>query len=105
MERAPYSVFTGGGAAGLVNKSFALVDERGLSSIQGGFILEASDARTGELVRMVWIDPETFLVRKVVTFADGKRKTSIEVERLNLNQGLTPEEILALPRGVEVIHG
>lgn len=105
LERAPYSVFTGGGAAGLVNKSFALVDERGLSSIQGGFILEASDARTGELVRMVWIDPETFLVRKVVTFADGKRKTSIEVERLNLNQGLTPEEILALPRGVEVIHG
>jgi len=105
VERAPYSVFTGGGAAGLVNKSFALVDERGLSSIQGGFILEASDARTGELVRMVWIDPETFLVRKVVTFADGKRKTSIEVERLNLNQGLTPEEILALPRGVEVIHG
>jgi len=105
VERAPYSVFTGGGAAGLVNKSFALVDERGLSSIQGGFILEASDARTGELVRMVWIDPETFLVRKVVTFADGQRKTSIEVERLNLNQGLTPEEILALPRGVEVIHG
>lgn len=72
--------------------------------IQGGYILEVT-SQNGELLRMIWIDRESYLVRKVVLFENGKRATSLRVERLALDQGLIAEEILALPRGVEVIRG
>ncbi len=74
-------------------------------SIQGGYILEVTDARSGELSRMIWIDRESFMVKKIVFFAEGRRTTSIRVQRITLDQGLTAEEILALPHGVEVIRG
>jgi len=73
--------------------------------IQGGYILEVTDAQSGELVRMIWIDRESFLVKKVVFFTNGMRSTSIRMQWVTLDQGLTTEEILALPRGVEVIRG
>ncbi len=73
--------------------------------IQGGYILEVTHAGSGELLRMIWIDRESYLVRKIVFFANGKRATSLRVERITLDQGLTAEEILALPRGVEIIRG
>ena len=75
------------------------------SSIQGGYILEVTHAQSGELLRMIWIDRESFLVQKIVFFADGQRATSLRVERITLDQGLTAEEILALPHGAEVIRG
>lgn len=74
-------------------------------SIQGGYILEVTDGKSGDLSRMIWIDRESFLVRKVVFFVGGRRTSSIRVQRITLDQGLTAEEILALPRGVEVIRG
>ena len=87
-------------------RGFAGFEERSLGgSIQGGYILEVTHARSGELLRMIWIDRESYLVRKIVFFANGKRATSLRVERITLDQGLTAEEILALPRGVEVIRG
>jgi len=85
---------------------FAGFEEGSLGgSIQGGYILEVTHARSGELLRMIWIDRESYLVRKIVFFANGKRATSLRVERITLDQGLTAEEILALPRGVEIIRG
>jgi len=102
----PFSICTGTGGERLIPRGIADIGGGGSgASIEGGFILEVSAPKTGELERMVWIDPETFLVRKVVIFTHGKRSASIELERISLNQGLTAEEVLALPRGVEVIHG
>jgi len=75
------------------------------ASIQGGYILEVTHAQSGELLRMIWIDRESYLVRNVVFFANGKRTASLRVERVTLDQGLTEEAILALPRGVEIIRG
>ena len=87
-------------------RGFAGFEEGSLGgSIQGGYILEVTHARSGELLRMIWIDRESYLVRKIVFFANGKRATSLRVERITLDQGLTAEEILALPRGVEIIRG
>ena len=74
-------------------------------SIQGGYILEVTHAQSGELLRMLWIDRDSYLVRNVVFFANGKRTASLRVERITLDQGLLEEEILALPRGVEIIRG
>ena len=74
-------------------------------SIQGGYILEVTDTRTDQLSRMIWVDREDYMVRKVVFFSEGKRTTSIRVERMTTDQGLTVEEVLLLPHGVEVIRG
>jgi len=101
----PFSIGTGSGGMPSIEYGFARIEAIAGGPIQGGFILEVRDPRSGQLKRMIWIDPDTFLVRKVVLFSDGKRSTRIEVERLTLNQGLTAEEVLALPRGVEVVHG
>ncbi len=85
---------------------FAGFEEGSLgASIQGGYILEVTHAQSGELLRMIWIDRESYLVRNVVFFANGKRTASLRVERITLDQGLTEEAILALPRGVEIIRG
>jgi hypothetical protein len=77
----------------------------GLGTVQGGFILEATDVQSGRLTRRVWVDRETFLVTKVASFSDGKRTSTIGVERITLDQGLSAEEILAVPRGAETIRG
>lgn len=75
-------------------------------SIGGSYILEVRDARSDELVRMIWVERDTFLIRKIVVFDDGQRSTTLHVERIDLDQGLTEEEIITLPsRGVETIRG
>jgi hypothetical protein len=85
---------------------FAGFEEGSLgTSIQGGYILEVTHAQSGELLRMIWIDRESYLVRNVVFFANGKRTASLRVERITLDQGLIEEAILALPRGAEIIRG
>jgi len=75
------------------------------TSIEGSYILEVRDADTSALVRMVWIERDTFLIRKVVAFVDGRRESTIRVEWLIVDQGLTEEDILTLPRGAETIRG
>ena len=76
------------------------------ASIGGSYILEVRNTRSDELVRMIWVDRDTFLIRKVVTFEDGQRATTLLIERIDLDQGLTEEEIITLPtRGVETIRG
>ena len=74
--------------------------------IGGSYILEVRDTGSDELVRMIWVERDTFLIRKVVVFDDGQRSTALYVERIDLDQGLTEEEIITLPsRGVETIRG
>jgi len=71
-------------------------------AIQGGYILEVSDAASGELSRMIWIDPEDYLVDKVVLFSEGRRTTSIRIVWMTVDQGLTSDEVLTFPRDVNL---
>jgi hypothetical protein len=76
------------------------------TSMGSSYVLEVRDSRSDELMRMIWVDRETFLIRKVVVFEDGQRSTTLLIERIDIDQGLTEEEILTLPtRGVETIRG
>jgi len=75
-------------------------------SIGGSYILEVRDARSDELLRMIWVERETFLIRKIVLFEGGQRSTTLYVERIDVDQGLTEEQVITLPsRGVETIRG
>jgi hypothetical protein len=89
-----------------VDPGFGRVDEGIIgNSIRGGYILEVRDARSGDLTRMMWIDRDTFLIQKVVFYSEGRRSKTIRVERVTVNQGLTEEDVLSLPRGVDTIRG
>jgi hypothetical protein len=73
--------------------------------LYGSYIMEVRDAESGRLTRTLWVDRRTFLVQKVVFFEDDRRVRTLEVERLILNQGLTADEILVLPRAASTIRG
>lgn len=75
------------------------------NTIRGEYILEARDSSTGQLSRIVWIDRETFFIQKVVYFVDGERDKTIQLQRITIDQGLTPEEVLTLPGGIEIVRG
>lgn len=82
--------------------SVAGLGEGSDAAIPGGFVLEATDARTGELVRLVWVDRETFLVTKVIFFERGRQTSSLRLEQIVTNQELAPRDVLDLPRGADV---
>jgi len=73
--------------------------------LYGSYIMEVRDAKSGRLTQTLWFDRATFLVQKVVFFEDDRRVRTLEVERLLLNQGLTADEILVLPRAATTIRG
>jgi hypothetical protein len=73
--------------------------------LYGSYIMEVRDAVSGRLTQTLWFDRTTFLVQKVVFFEDDRRVRTLEVERLLLNQGLTADEILVLPRAASTIRG
>jgi hypothetical protein len=73
--------------------------------LYGSYIIEVRDTESGRLTRTLWVDRRTFLVQKVVFFEDDRRVRTLEVERLLLNQGLTADEILVLPRAASTIRG
>ena len=75
------------------------------NAIRGEYILEVRDATTGELTRMVWIDRETYYIHKVVFFSGGQRSKSIELQQVMVDQGLTAEDVLTLPRGLDTLRG
>ena len=77
----------------------------GTSPIRAEYILEVRDAKTGELTRMIWIDRDTYFVKKVVFFSGDKRTKTITVQRIEVDQGLTAEEVLRLPTGALIIRG
>jgi outer membrane lipoprotein-sorting protein len=74
------------------------------TTIPGGYILKVYDAKTGLLTRMLWIDRETYLIKQIVILVDGRRTTSIHAPHILIDQGLTPEELLVLPRTAETIR-
>ena len=76
------------------------------SSIPRSYVLEVRDSDTLDLVRMVWIDRETYFIQKVVTFKDGQRSATLLVQLIIVDQGLTQAEIITPPQaGVENIRG
>ena len=76
------------------------------SAIQPSHILEVRDADSKELLRMIWIDRETYLIQKIVTFKNGQRSTTFVVELITINQGLTESDVLTPPQeGAENIRG
>ncbi|MFC2083190.1 hypothetical protein ACFLSG_04040 [Candidatus Bipolaricaulota bacterium] len=82
------------------------LDAESASSIPGSFILEVRSSETGDLLKMVWIDRETYLIQKVVTFKNGQRSATMLVQLMTIDQGLTEADITATPQaGVENIRG
>jgi len=76
------------------------------SSLPGSYILEVRDATSQELLRMIWIDRETFLIQKAVTFAGGQRSATLLVQLMTLDQGLTKADVITPPQaGVVNIRG
>ena len=74
--------------------------------LQGGYILEVRVSATGLLKQMVWIERDTYMIQKIVYYAEaGERDRVLRVQRITLDQGLTAEEVLAVPRGVITIRG
>jgi hypothetical protein len=73
--------------------------------LYGSYIMEVRDAESGRLTQTLWFDRSTFLIQKVVFFEDDRRVRTLEIERLLLNQGLTADEILVLPRAASTIRG
>lgn len=104
-EAEPYSVGLAIRAQQVLPGVSAVVIQAEEDAVAGGFILEVSDPRTGEVSRRVWVDKETYLVTKTASYSEGKRVAGIRVERMTLNQGLTAEQILTLPKAGETIRG
>jgi len=88
------------------NWSFVSVqDPTSEGSIQGAYILEVRSAETGLLEAMVWVDGGDYFIRKVVHFVDGKRASSLRVQRMTPKPDLSRDDLVALPRGAEGIEG
>jgi hypothetical protein len=83
----------------------ALEDPMVQSPIQGGYVLKVADEDSGTLRAMIWIDQNDYTVRKTVYYVDGQRAYSQRVLRIELNPGLTREDVVALPRGAMEIEG
>jgi len=76
------------------------------NSIPGSYVLEVRDSDTQDLLRMVWIDRETYLIQKVVTFKNGHRSATLLVQLMTIDQGLTEADVITPPQaGVENIRG
>jgi hypothetical protein len=69
------------------------------------YIVEVTDAKSGRLAESLWIDRGTYFIQKVVYYENGQRVRVIEVERMVMNQGMTIDEVLILPRASVTIRG
>lgn len=76
-----------------------------LSPTRDTYIIEVRDATSGKLTQVLWVDRGTYFIRKVLFYTDDRLTRSIEVERLLINQGLTPEDVLTLPRASVTVRG
>jgi len=82
------------------------LDAEAGNSIPGSYILEVRDSENQDLLRMIWIDRETYFVQKVVTFKNGQRSATLLVQLMTIDQGLTKAEVITPPQaGVENIRG
>ena len=101
----PYSIGAGSPAQEPHPGLASVAASREEGSIPGGLILEVTDRQTGAIVRRIWFDRKTYLVSRTASYSEGRRVSGIRVERITLDQGLTVEEILALPKAAETIRG
>jgi len=75
-------------------------------SLGRSYILEVRDADTKDLLRMIWVDRDTYLIQKVVTFKAGLRNATLLIQLMTIDQGLTEEDLIPPPQaGVENIRG
>jgi len=76
------------------------------TSVTGSYILEVRNAESKDLMRMIWIDRETYLIQKVVTFKRGQRSATLLIQLITIDQGLTEAEVIPpLQVGVENVRG
>jgi hypothetical protein len=76
------------------------------TSVPGSYILEVRSAESKDLMRMIWIDRENYLIQKVVTFKNGQRSATLLIQLITIDQGLTEAEVIPpLQVGVENIRG
>ena len=64
----------------------------------GSYVLEVRDAATSELTRMIWVNRDSYLAQKVVTFKDGKRVSTMLVQLVTIDQGLTELDVIPPPQ-------
>jgi len=104
MAANPYPLCLG--AVDPMFTSFAEVSgSTGSTPIRTEHILEVRDRKSGALTRMIWLDSDTYFVKKIVFFADEKRTKTINVQRLEIDRGLTADDVLRLPTGALIIRG
>lgn len=100
-----YSFSPGMEEASSAGPSFSAADARMGEAFQTAYVLEVRTTSTRQLERMIWIDRRSFLVQKVVFYVNGERERTIRVDAVTLNQGLTADEVLALPENPEIVRG
>lgn len=77
----------------------------------GSYVLEAVPQEVQVVTRqLVWIDPSSLLPHRLETYSLGKYKGEVQelvrvtiIEDIKIDQGLTEEKLLTLPRDAEVI--
>jgi hypothetical protein len=85
---------------------FAAPPSTGASDpLHGSYVIEVREAESGRLTETLWIDRTTYLIQKIVYFEVERRVRTLEVERWVTDQGLTADEVLALPRAATTIRG
>ncbi|MCI2424573.1 hypothetical protein LM599_00850 [Candidatus Acetothermia bacterium] len=85
--------------------TFAAIPSSEAKLIRKAYILEVRNAGTDELVNMIWVDHETFLIERIAFLFAGERTRTIVVEQITFNQNLLRNDILSLPQGIEIVHG
>ncbi len=72
--------------------------------VQGWYILEVRGSTNKQrLMRTVWVSRHNYMVRRIVYFDDtGERTRTIDVRRIRVDEGVSPE---LLPRAKESIEG
>jgi hypothetical protein len=73
--------------------------------LSGSYLIEVRDAQSNDLTEALWIDRRTYFIQKIVYYEDGRRVREIKVEGTAIDQGLTTDDVLILPRGVTTIRG
>ena len=73
--------------------------------LDGTYIIEVRDAKSGDLTQALWIDRKTYFIQKVIYYEKDSRAREIEINQLRVNQGLTTEGILTLPQTATTIRG
>jgi len=90
----------------LVSTTLGQAPEFDDSPTSGSYVLEVREMESAELTRMIWVNRNSFLVQKVVTFKDGKRASTMLVQLVTIDQGLTELDVLPSPQpGAENIRG